>query len=143
MEVNSDDLLFSCGVDDISETDIVHSVHGINYLIDNLISNILINAHSSTPLAISRPPSSQCFDLGLLAILKDHMSTEEDAKIFLVEFLLRSLILTIIHLYFFDGRFFFGVGSGDLREKLECMLHELHQVGGRSPFLFFFFFSPI
>jgi hypothetical protein len=41
MAGNNDLLIFSCGIDEFSETQIVNAVNQTNYLVDNLVVNIM------------------------------------------------------------------------------------------------------
>ena len=122
----SDDLLFQCGVDDLSENEIVNAVNDLNYLIDSLISNIQAitpNGHREDSKSVSG---------GVLHKMLDGCRlTVEDARHLVAEFFLRDLIISLLHVHFFSGDFFFAVGSGSLRESLEHLM-EAFESGGMS-----------
>jgi hypothetical protein len=130
--MNSVDI-FSCGIDRVSESEAVDAVLQLNYLVNNLIVNILAVGLSSTPRSDNHVHSKLTVDLELLTFLINHRDrfSDDEATLFVVEFIFRSLIFTIIHTHFFDGRNFFGIGSDHLRANLDRMMDEL-LAGGTS-----------
>jgi uncharacterized membrane protein YozB (DUF420 family) len=130
--MNSVDI-FSCGIDRVSESEVVDAVHQLNYLVNNLIANILAVGLSSTPRSDKRVHSKLTVDLELLTFLINHRDrfSDDEATLFVVEFIFRSLIFTIIYTHLFDGRNFFGIGSDHLRANLDRMMDEL-LAGGMS-----------
>jgi hypothetical protein len=123
---------FSCGVDLLSESQIVDAVNGLNYSIDNLIANVLAAEQCfSPPSDPDRNPPKLNTDAALLAFLNNSRLSDGNARVFVVEFLLRNLIISALHTHFFEGRHFFGVGNESLHAYLERMMTELI-AGGRS-----------
>lgn len=141
MAMSSHQLFFSSGVDQLSETQVLDALHLLNYSIDNLIVNIiaadrLLPSHRNHKL----PTDSAC-DAALLAFLRNSRLSDGDARSFVVENHLRNLVLILIHIHFFDGRFFFGVGSDTIREYLDRMITILIEDGKLLLFIFIFIFS--
>jgi len=140
MARRADDLLFSCGVDGLSEIQIFESVQDINYLIDNLITNILAVDHSLTTSQSncgSRKYLHSESDIAALTVLSDCRLSRGNARVLAVEFILRNVIITTLHAHYFEGQFFFGVGSELLRLDLERMITEL-TIGGMVSLLSLF-----
>jgi len=131
------DLLFSCGVDKVSEAEIVVEVEALNYLIDLLIVGIMVADRKSRTCPAPKNAPQGAVDNDLLDLLIKHQLSVRNATEFVVEFLVRDAIHTSLHTNFFEGGFFFGVGSEPLSKNLECIMGELVASGG---FLFFFIF---
>jgi hypothetical protein len=131
--------LFACSVDQCSETEIVEEVHQLNYLVVNLIVNLLDADTSFTPRNCTRNHSNSENVPDLLTLLNNRQISDGDAKVFVIEFLLRSLIFTILHAHYFDGRTFFGIGSDHFRAKLERMIDEL-RAGGMFIYIYILFY---
>ena len=143
-----DDILFDCSIDKSSERDIVDALSGLNYLVDNFIFNLLMsNQLQGSPLFAVPSPAfvnvpKSTLDQGLLTYLTEHCSTAEDAWNTTIDFFLRNIIFSLIHTYFFDGEFFFGVGSDIHRQYLDRLMSQLMASGMLSkisvPNFFFF-----
>ena len=136
--MSADISLFHCGIDPLSETEIVDEVHAFNYLVVNLLVNLQADDISATPKNLSQNHSESEIHPELLELLRNRQYSDRDARNFVIEFVLRTLIFTIIHSHFFDGRTFFGIGSDHLRANLERMIDDL-RAGGMILFLFILF----
>jgi len=132
--------LFSCGIDPLSETEIVDEVHAFNYLVVNFLDNLQADDISATPKNLTQKNSESDIHPDLLELLRNRQYSDRDAKNFVIEFVLRTLIFTIIHSHFFDGRTFFGIGSDHLRANLERMIDVL-RAGGMFFCLYISFLS--
>ena len=128
------DLFYSCNIDNKSEAQIVDAVHRINYSIDNLISNILYKVKKSKlPYRSSRkhnalttkPDTSGITCMALWSMLMDFRPSHHTTRDLVVETVLHNHISSLIHVHFFEGGHFFGVGSEALRKDLEIMLSKL------------------
>ena len=131
-------LAFSCRVDEISERHVVDDIQGLNYLINNLLMSILLakriqSVTSSGERSNHRTGSG---DISILRLIREHHLSEEDALFLVVEFVLRGLIYSLLYKHYFEGDFFFGVGSETHRAYLDSMMEELLSSG---KFFFFFF----
>lgn len=127
MATNSGGYLFNCGVDDISESEVDELLRSMNYSIDHMITTIIFQ-YSDSRGADRHPVSHQQplkIDDTLLQIINKYRLSERNARILVVEFYLRNLIITSIHSHFFEGEHFFGVGSESLRGNLDHMMNEL------------------
>jgi hypothetical protein len=132
--------LFSCGIDPLSETEIVDEVHAFNYLVVDFLDNLQADDISATPKNLTQKNSESDIHPDLLELLRNRQYSDRDAKNFVIEFVLRTLIFTIIHSHFFDGRTFFGIGSDHLRANLERMIDVL-RAGGMFFCLYISFLS--
>jgi hypothetical protein len=122
MADSCDDLLIS-GVDDFSDTDIRDEVERLNFLIDNLVTGILVsnNDFQSQEETRTKPiPGDIIHDA-----LKDCRLSVGDAKELIVEFILRNLLCSLLYSHFFEGEVFSAVGSGSLKRSLEVMMDKL------------------
>jgi hypothetical protein len=123
----SDSLLFSSRVDSCSEREIVEALQQINYEIDNLVLNILVAQQTSdSPMNPHVKP-----DPTLLSYLNGHPFSDANARVLVVEYLLRNMIFVRLHAHYFDGVFFSGVGSDSLQVFLERLMAEFIE-GGTS-----------
>ena len=138
--MSADISLFHCGIDPLSETEIVDEVHAFNYLVVNFLDNLQADDISATPKNLTQKNSESDIHPDLLELLRNRQYSDRDAKNFVIEFVLRTLIFTIIHSHFFDGRTFFGIGSDHLRANLERMIDVL-RAGGMFFCLYISFLS--
>jgi hypothetical protein len=122
---DSDELLYQCGVDDLSETEIVDAVHHLNYDIDRLIINVMAIDKDARPQSGSQEVSNPVPGGVLHKALEDCWLSKASARDMVVEFFLRDLIVQLLHTHYFDGPCFFAVGSRSLRDHLENMMSEL------------------
>ena len=125
-----DELLFSCRVDDFSESDALNAVHRLNFLVDGLVLNIIANNRTSRSRTDVSYPTIQDMPDALGRFLMGHRLTDADARDLVTEFLLRNLVFSLLHTHYFDGDFFWGVGSDSLRMHLESIMTELFATGG-------------
>lgn len=126
----SDSLLFSSRVDSCSEREIVEALQQINYKIDNLVLNILVAQQTShSPTGPINPHVKP--DPTLLSYLNGHPFSDANARVLVVEYLLRNMIFVRLHAHYFDGVFFSGVGSDSLQVFLERLMAEFIE-GGMS-----------
>lgn len=126
--MSSHQLFFTSGIDDLSETQVVDDLHLLNYSIDNLIISIIAADHSLPHRRNQIPTESAC-DAALLEYLRKSKLSDRDARAFVIDNHLRNLILTLVHIHFFKGEIFFGVGSETLREYLDRMITVLVEDG--------------
>jgi len=91
---NGCDDLYTCGVDDFSETEIRDAVEHLNYLIDNLIVGILVSNNAQEEL--KAVPGDELHEY-----LKDCWLSEGDVRELIVEFFLRDLIFFVTLYLFF------------------------------------------
>jgi hypothetical protein len=125
--------VYACGVDDFSETEIVEAVNHLNYLIDNLIADLLVINYnfSSSSSTGSREVFKPVSGGVLHSSLEGWCLSEGEVRDLIVEFFLRDMILASVYTQFFEGEVFSGVGSGSLQESLEVMMEKLSS-GGES-----------
>jgi hypothetical protein len=123
-------------IDDISERLAVNDLHEINNLINDLIASI----QTSNPTSASRLDLAQRFELDPSSCAAFLIGlTFQKAKKFVAEFFVRSTIVALLHVHFFDGEIFFGVGSETHRVILETIIGKLNASGTLDCFLFFYF----
>ena len=119
-----DDTSFACGVDSISEYEVLDELGMINYLVTGLLTNILATDPTArTPCDSILPVSAP--DPAIITFLNNFELSGAHAKVCVVEFLLRDAIFASLHTCFFDGVFFFGVGSNTHRVYLDSVMREL------------------
>jgi hypothetical protein len=109
------------GVDDFSETEIRVEVERLNYLIDNLITGILVSNNDFQSQEETKPVPGDV----LHEALKGCRLSVGDAKELIVEFILRNLLCSLLYSHFFEGAVFSAVGSGSLKRSLEVMMDKL------------------
>ena len=131
-----DDLFFSCRLDEFSEVEVVNELRDINYLVDNLLLNIMAADQSI------RSPPKPGFNLAPdivtvdgLPTLLNHLSAG-NARDLVVEVLLRDSIFGLLHANFFDGDIFYAVGSETFCTYLDRIMAELIAGGKLSRFIF-------
>lgn len=132
--MSSGELSFACGVDELSETQVLDELNHLNYCIDNMIMNIMAADQSLRPQCTHQKPAESACDTVLLAFIRNSQLSDQNARNVVVENHLRNLIFSLLHIHFFDGNFFFGVGSETLRENLDRMIMLLIAGGKLCPF---------
>ena len=115
MDLEDTDLLFSCGVDRFSESEIIDKLELINYLVDNLVITILCRADETFTLSCV-PETSPDSDTDIVSILTK--LSAKNALNFLVDFLLRKVVVSSLHAVFFRGKLFFWCGLGKPQRNL-------------------------
>ena len=117
-EFMDDDFLYNLKDDVSSILNVVEDLKLINYLVDKLITTILgaerFPDHHSIPGSIP--------DALVIDFLTKYPLSVVNAREFLVDFILRDSIFNSLHSSFFDGNYFFGVGSETLHSLLEEMI---------------------
>ena len=101
---NNNLLIFSCGVDEFSETQIVNAVNQTNYLVDNLVINILAADRMFASQAASQPLSEPGYKSEpiLHTLLRTQRFHDGNANVFVVDILFRNMLTSILHTYFFN-----------------------------------------
>lgn len=136
MDLTTDELLFGYSGDLGSEREVIDDLSGLNYLVDNLVFNIRSQnlLSSSVPPAYTTAGPDSARDLFMF--IKEEQLSAGDAWNIVVDYILRNALYSAIHTNFFDGQFFFGVGTESYRLYLDRLMNELVESGkfGPSPF---------
>lgn len=118
--------------DEISlESDITRSVKRLNESINDLIISILGTARSESsisPFKYPKPLETE-INQGLFSFLANYDFNDHSAIEYVVEYVVRNMIFTSIHFQFFEGKFFFGVGSRPIREYLDRLMSAMIGMG--------------
>ena len=127
MDITSGDLMFSCKIDKYSQVEILDDLQQLNYVVDELMLNIM--ASDKTIRSPPVPGTTADSDNGILDLIKK--LSAGNARDFVVEILLRESIYASLHANFFEGEYFFGLGSDCLRRYLDSMM-ATHIASGKS-----------
>jgi hypothetical protein len=133
------DLLFSCGIDKISEQEVVDNLRLLNYSVDNLLLNILSRDRTAGTFRVGVPGDNHTSDTVLLGLINNHGFSAVEARDFVIEFLLRNALFASLYTNFFDGKYFYGVGSESLGKHLDRLMAELI-AGGMYSIIFILFY---
>jgi hypothetical protein len=120
------DLLSSCNIDVNSECDIAVMVDNLNDCIHKLMINIM-DASKKSGLILRKYPVYPNDDLekpGLIHYLTDP-NLSEGSRTMTARFIFLDEIFSAIHTHFFEGRNFFGAGSGSLKDISELLFSKL------------------
>ena len=89
------DLIFGCGIDQFSEGKIINELSYINYLVDDLIQNMLDTkrtSRSQSPLGKNVDPVA---NETIQSFFSDCGLTEGNAREFVINFLFRDILLSV------------------------------------------------
>ena len=96
LNMDASDLLFSCNINSLSQSQIVNQVNELNYLVDNFIMNIMAVDHHTleTHTNFRKPQQSN-----VCATFLYNLSFE-NAKEIIAEFFIRNMIFNVLHTHF-------------------------------------------
>ena len=114
----------------------VDAVKSINEKIDDLISFLLHSPDFPSPVLRDSADPEVALDDVLVDFMMDQQLSAKVARGFVVGVYLRQTIFRTLHKSFFEGRFFYGVGSEIYGQFLDAIMSKLESEGTDLLFCF-------
>ena len=129
--ITKKDLLFNCEIFEYTEADIALIIEDLNNAIHNTINGLVVIGRPADQNQMTPRPSQESrisHGHHLLKYLELHSHSGGNAAEFAAEFLIRDLVITSIHSFFFTGMFL-GFGTDSRHTFLERLMTEIAATG--------------